>query len=118
MSTFDPIPGKPYGTCLTCSLDIETEEASREHMSQTLDEAKARGEEPRSHRVTITNPPRTDRIRARVACIVEDAINESMYDLDRLVDRGEVTEAEIAEALRWHPDFADAREEYTEDVTS
>ena len=111
MSAFDPIPGRSYGTCLTCSLDIETEEASREHMSQTFDEAKARGEST-SHRITITNAPRADRIRARVACIVEDAINESMRDFDRLVDRGDITEAELAEALRWHPDFADAREEY------
>ena len=113
MSAFDPTPGQPYGACNACPLTFDTEDAANQHMRQTMGEAKERGETPRSHSVTITNPPRGQRIRSRVGSIVDNAITDAMSTLDRLVDRGDVTEDEITEALRFWPDFADVREEWT-----
>src|SRR3546814_8556139 len=60
----------------TCALPI---------LRQTLDDAEARGDDdPRSHRVRITNPPRAQRIRRHVASIVDDALDRAMDDLEQL----------------------------------
>lgn len=108
MSAFDPTPGAPFGHCLTCGTVFAAEEDANEHMNTTLEDAKARGEAPRSHSVRHTNPTRPTRIRRRVMSIVDDALEDAMCEMDRLLEAGDVTEAEIVTALGGTPDFQEA----------
>ena len=115
MSTYDPNPDAPYGTCSTCSLVIATEADANEHLRQTIGQGDGAGH---SHSVRITNPSRPDRIRRRIAMVIDDAIADAMDELDRLTSRGDnLTEAEVAEALRMWPDFSEAWDDYTEDAS-
>lgn len=112
MSRFDPDPGKPFGQCSSCSLVIETEDDSRRHMQETFEKTETSA---RSHSIRITNPSRASRIRSRMESLVEDAIERAMENIDRLVQREDITEAEATEALRMWPDFADGWQEYVKD---
>ena len=52
---------------------------------------------------------RAQRVNHLVGEIVDDAIIDAMRPLDHLVDRGDATEAEVVDALKYWPDFADVR---------
>ena len=94
---FDPDPAKPYGTCVTCSRELQTEEDGRAHMAETM----AAALDHRSHTISPSNPPSEDRIRNAVTTVITDKIDEAMEDLDDMVRRGEVTEEEVTAALRY-----------------
>lgn len=111
MSRFDPLPDQPYAECISCGLTLATQDDGREHMTATRPEAG----QGASHRIRITNQPRPDRIRSAVARVIDDAITDSLEDIDRLVERDGATAEEVTEALRFYPDFADA---YAEWVTA
>lgn len=109
MSRFDPTPGQPYGECADCGTTLQTQTDSREHMAATRPEGQGS-----SHRVRVTNASRADRIRRAVADVVDDAITESMEDIDRLVERDGATAEEVAAELASYPDFADAYAEWVQ----
>jgi hypothetical protein len=109
-SRFDPTPDEPYGKCMDCGAALTTEADSRAHMSSTFKQSTSQSSS--SHRVRITNPSRPERIRREMARIVDDALYDAMEALDRLTGRAELTDNEVAEALRMWPDFADAWDEH------
>lgn len=108
---FNPDPKADYGHCLVCPATFAAAEEANAHMSATFEEAKAKGESS-GHRVRITNPSRGRRIESEISRLISYAIDGVMCDIDRLVDRGDITEDEAKVALCFHPDFADAREEW------
>ena len=110
MSRFDPKSGEPYARCRDCSVVAENQADARQHMNETHG---SKGNS--SHSMSITNPTRPERIESGVRLKVDHAISEAMDDLDRLVARGETTDDEIKEALRWYPDFADAWDEFVKE---
>lgn len=110
MSRFDPLPGHPYGECDDCGITLQTQADGREHMTATN---PGLNQGP-SHRISITNAPREDRIRGAVSSVVDDAITESMEDFERLVERDGVTAEELTAALASYPDFADAYFEWVQ----
>lgn len=107
---FDQLPDEPYGECADCDLVIDTESTARQHMSDTVG---SKGNS--SHSIKVTNPTRPDRIRSALQTVVDDAINDAMEEIDRMVSRAHLTDEEVAEALRWWPDFHDTWTEWVED---
>lgn len=114
---FDPSPDADYGKCNDCGINLATEPDAKAHMRTTMEEAQSKGAS-RSHRVSVLNPGREQRITTEVDCLVDDAIQDAMEQLDRLVDRGDASEAEITAALKWHSDFANSWEEYIQEAAS
>jgi hypothetical protein len=100
MGRFDPREGEPYGKCVTCGITLQTNRDGVEHRAATRPAGVGK-----SHATQATNPDRESRIQRHVDSAVESAISDALDDLQGDVDRGDVTEAEIAEALRWHTDF-------------
>lgn len=94
---FDPNPGEPYGTCVDCDAKFDTADDARIHMTETMLAARSAS----SHTVRATNPPREQRIRAEVASRISSAIDDAFQDLERLVDRGDLTPDEVKTALRY-----------------
>jgi len=102
MSRFDPDPDRPYATCTQCPEVMQDETAMRAHFKATMQGG-------RSHRVSITNPTRTERIEQELDRIADDALYEFTNGLDELILSGDVTEAEIdAAVITVTRDFADA----------
>lgn len=54
-----------------------------------------------------TNPTRAHRVQSMVDNVVWAAMTDALDELQGEVERGDVTEAEIVEALSWYPYFAD-----------
>lgn len=107
MGRFDPREGEPHGRCVTCGIVLATEDDAAAHRTETFDTSTNR----RSHTTSSTNPTRAQRIQSHVDSAVESAISDALDDLQGDIDSGHLTEDEIAEALRWHSDFADAWKE-------
>lgn len=107
MSTgrFDPREGEDYGVCTDCGLKLATWDDAQQHMIATTPPTGG------SHTVSGTNPTRESRIRSRVADAIEDAIRDALDDLQGDVDRGDLTEEEVATALTGWPEFAEAWDE-------
>lgn len=105
---FDPTPDLPYGSCVTCGITLEAREDAQSHMKETL----VAGKMPRrSHTTRSMNPTREDRIEREVRFIVEDAIQDAIDEIERLVEQGHITRDEATKALRDVPgDFTDAWE--------
>lgn len=104
MGRFDPIPDRAYGECVTCGLVLSTSEDAEAHRKETMPSGG------RSHSTRGFNPPREDRIQGFVDRVVGDAIEDALYRLQEVVDAAEMTPAEVAAALGWHSDFAEAWE--------
>lgn len=102
-------PTGPYGSCITCGADMPTKADSNEHLSATFDGTSG-------HRVQILNPPREDRIRRRIESKVDEAVTEFIYEIQDAIDREEFTEAEVTDALKLFPDFADAWDEVLREI--
>lgn len=100
---FDPVEGEPYGRCLDCGEACVTKDAASEHMSQTRPESGGS-----SHRISVTNPDRAQRIQNEIDDEVETAVEDAIDVLRRLVESGDATPEEISEALTWHSEFAEA----------
>lgn len=113
MSIFDPIEGADYGLCLNCGAKLVTETDASAHMHTTFEESKDKG-----HRVRVLNPSRARRIESRVSSLIDNAIQDALEEFYRLVERYQVSTEEIAEALRWHSEFADAWQEYVEEASA
>lgn len=107
---FDQTAGA-YATCIVCEVELPTAKDGNEHMTETFEAAKAAGMAS-GHRISVTNPTREQRIEFGVSTIISDAFDKVMDDIERLIDRNEVTEDEAKAALRHHPEFADAWEDY------
>ena len=86
-------------------------------MSETHEEARKNGGN-RGHTISITNPGRTGRVHSETSRIVESAMEDAMSDLQRLVDDGHATGAEIRESMWMYSDFKDAWDEWVEDGAS
>jgi ribosome-binding protein aMBF1 (putative translation factor) len=98
MSRFDPIEGADYGVCGDCGIPLSSEQAAKDHRTETMRPGAS------SHGTRATNPSRAERIQLFVDSTVEAAIEDALDELG-----GEdVSDAEIAEALGWHSEFADA----------
>lgn len=103
-SRFDQDPNAGYGQCSTCETEFATEVLAREHMADTLDAARASGENT-SHRISVLNISREDRIESHVGSIVENAMSEAIDQLLKLIDSDDVTEDEVTRALGDWLDF-------------
>jgi hypothetical protein len=111
MNDFNPEPGALYARCSDCGKALADEASVRTHSEETMKPTGEAGVTARSHRVRILNPSREQRISGEVDRIVGDATQAACDDLWRLVDDGDLTEDEVAVALRWHDDFSEAWEE-------
>ena len=94
------------GVCTDCGKELPRLDEARAHMSETNPGTLGTS----SHKVRVLNPPREDIVRRCVLDVIDGAIGDAIYELDKRVDRGEFTDAEIAAALAsaGFPDFADA----------
>lgn len=102
---FNPIPGEPYGQCLSCQMELAQESDAHEHMSQTM-----QGKGP-SHRIRVTNPPRERRIRTELGMIIDAALREVGDQIRDMVDQGHLTMDEARSVLA----LQGINEEYLED---
>lgn len=96
-----------YGTCVTCGIDLPSPEDSRRHLDETMPDDGGS-----SHTTRVLNPTPKERARSEVQWIVADALEEACEELDNLVERGEFTEEQVADALRGLPDAFDAWENH------
>lgn len=113
MSIYDPTPDVAYAICGTCDITLPTEADGNAHMDETIQQHGGR-----SHQIRITNPTRERRIRRAVGSHVADAVDDACNEFERMVERGDVTAEEITEAIAFHPDFADAWDEYLSEIDS
>jgi hypothetical protein len=104
---FDQKPGEKFGTCLTCKIDLLTEEDSKNHVNETIKASP----DHRSHSYVVLNPSREEKIKRAVSSIIDSAIQDALEDVDDLVYRNDATEEEITKALRFYDNFS----EYWED---
>lgn len=95
MSLYDPEPGKPYGTCTTCGIVIQTDEHCSDHLTATMP-VNGGG----SHSVRITNPTRAERIESAIQDYADEAAAEFADNVSTLLDADNVTEEEVTEAMR------------------
>ncbi len=108
---FDPLPDEPYGKCATCDAVMQTPQDSANHLKETFETAPQPGERF-SHSVSVSNASRPTRISQAIGQIVEDAINEAMEEVDRLVESEDLTYEEAETALASYDGFSDAWEEW------
>lgn len=108
---FDPHnPEDPRGKCTSCALVLATEEDVKKHLSETFEAAKAAGSTS-GHGVQILRSTRAELIQRYVSSELDDALNEVVDDLFKVIDRGDATRAEITEAVKWqYADLSDAWE--------
>lgn len=104
-----------YGKCTNCGEEFETEEASEQHMKDTLTPVADPSADPggaiaRSHTVSRLRLTEAEKLDQEVFRIVERAIDSAMGRLDNLG----VSEEEISGSLASYPDFLSAWEEYIE----
>lgn len=98
MSRFDPKPDEPYGTC-RCGETLATRDAMSTHFNAVRDANGGRAGGS-AHSVRITNQTRDERIESELESLVEDAVQNIMDELDRLITKGDLTEDEAAEATK------------------
>lgn len=118
----DTETGTEYAVCVTCGVKLATPDDARAHGTETLEAAKAANPDwvtkgqisGHAHRVVNPTPEELEkrRIRRAVGDAVDDALTDAIDKLWRRIDRGDVTEEEVAVELRHsYPDFADAWED-------
>ena len=99
-----------YAICETCGLDLQTPDVAAEHRRSTVPAGGGT-----SHGTRVVNPTPAELAASRVGRIVSNALESAMEDIDGLVQRGRLTEAQASEELTWFPDFADAWTEWLAD---
>lgn len=125
---FNPDPDKPYGTCVTCGIELATTEEAQEHRSATVKPVTDGAVVARGHRTRGTNPPRDERVRHYIEQVLEDAVEDN-HDIDfstrsftvtdgavdkaieallRDAERGNLAYPEITANLKREPEFYDA----------
>ena len=109
----DPSNGD-YGVCLTCGERQKTRDDAHEHMRKTFEE-RPKGSD-KGHSVRTLNPTSDQRAASRVGMAVERAQEEFCDDIWRDIERGDITAAQVTEALKSFPDFQDAWAEYAEEM--
>lgn len=123
---FDPHPDVAYATCKTCQLDFQTEAEASAHGRATLKPTgNTTGITAQGHGWHVNNPPRHQRIqravetilteaveedivfdiRTREIEITEDAVEIAVGNLQKLVDKGDLTYTEVTTALKYQPEF-------------
>jgi hypothetical protein len=107
---FDPKPGRIYGKCRDCGIEIATQELSRQHLDGTSSKHGSR-----SHSVIVLNPSRQSQISSHIAWRLDVAINAAFEDLMRDVERGDLTVEEISGEMYSYPDFSDGWDEFVEE---
>lgn len=125
---FSPIPDKPYGSCVTCGIELATKDDASTHMRETMKPVKEGSVTARGHSTRATNPPREDRVRRYIESVLEEAVEDnhdidfstrSVIVTDRAVDdaietlladaeRGDLAYAEVTENLKRQDEFEDA----------
>jgi hypothetical protein len=100
---FDPYPDSDYAKCQDCGKELALKEFADDHLRETRESSSNK----HSHTVRILNPSRQSRIDTEISHIIDDAIQNALEDVDRLVEREEITEEEASKALLWHDGFHD-----------
>lgn len=97
----NPYPG-PYGRCSTCGLELPTKQDAADHGRETMEPIPGVtiGVVARGHSVSVTNPPREDRIRREIEMEIESAVGDLLPEIYRLHERYGATLAELTEAVR------------------
>lgn len=108
---FEQLLDTPYARCRDCDTTLKTKSDCNDHLTSTSDDNPDR----RSHRVSILNPTRTERIRARMSTIVDDAMTAAFEKIDSLVRDDSLTTEEARAALGFWPDFQEGYENWVED---
>lgn len=102
----DPRPGEPYGSCETCGITLPDKKQADDHMSATF--ATSSSAQMHSHTINVTNPERMTRVANQIGCIVSDAIESALDQINQAVRRGDMSKEETHDALRFYGDFRDA----------
>ena len=102
---FDPIPGEDYGVCGTCNKAMPTESDTVQHWASP---------EGKGHVISVTNMPRSERIRRHIQVGADDAMSRFYSEIDDYIARGHLTEEEAVSAMKSaFVDVADGWEEYS-----
>ena len=112
-----------YAECVECGEKTNTRAAALAHSSSTMQASGAdSGVTASGHSFTVVNPTPDElnqrRIDSKVNWAIDDAIQSAIEELERDVERGDITAAEVASALNAYPDFADAWDEYRAEMDS
>lgn len=99
-----------YAQCLDCTGTFSDRAAMENHLEDTFGTVK-----DQSHTVQVLNPTPTERAGHRIRAEVNNAIDDTMTRLGRLVSNGEFTKDQVADALTHFSDFGDAWDEYHDD---
>ncbi|HEX7352525.1 hypothetical protein [Brachybacterium sp.] len=95
---FNPDPDKPYGSCVTCGLELATTEDAQAHRSATVEPVNDGAVVARGHRTQGTNPPREERVRRYIERVLEDAAEDN-HDIDFSTRTFTVTDSAVDEAI-------------------
>lgn len=104
---------KPYAVCKTCGVDLPTPDDASRHAKETMQPIDGTVN-ARSHTWQVINPTPQELAEREVRWVVEGALTDFCFELDRLIERGKVTREQVTEALRGYSDFADSWEDWEE----
>ena len=99
---------KPYAKCLTCEEKFPDREAMDRHMDQTIGTVDGN----RSHTCRVVNPTPEEIAWREIENVIDGATYDACSALERLIERGTVTEEQVRQALKSHDAFSDAWEAY------
>jgi hypothetical protein len=100
---FDPTPDGDFAKCQDCGETLALRQFADDHLKETREAAANK----HSHTILILNPSRQSRIETAVSHIIEDAIQEGLEEVDRLIADEEITEEEATKALLFYDGFYD-----------
>lgn len=118
--------GTHHSECVECDATFASTEEARAHGTETLEAAIAANPDWKGsisgHATTVINPTPEEaekrKIERVVSWAIESAVDELIRDLERSVDRGEVTAERVRDELRHHADFSEAWDEWMAEVES
>jgi hypothetical protein len=108
-----------YAVCVEegCGIALPTPEDAEKHGKETMRATgDVTGVTARGHARRILNPTREQQADRAVGYEIERATERAFEALDREIEAGRLTRAEVTKAMRYYPDFADGWAEWNADA--
>lgn len=105
---------QPYAICKAenCGLEFANKEAASAHSRATMAPTSRVGLVASGHPYVVVNPTPEEVQERRVRSAIESALEDLYSEIDDQVRRGDFTEAEVTEQMRWF-DLGDGWDDYT-----
>lgn len=100
-----------YAKCQDCGVDLADRDALNAHTKATMAPTGEAGITARSHRVQVINPTEDEMRASRVRSAIDRALDDLYTELDERVRRGDFSEEQVTEQIRWF-DLTDGWDEY------